>query len=179
MALKSIIVLKSLKVLAWVVFLGLCVKAGSIFYSYFASMYFNELGAKNLHSGLDLSQLKTYSNTNYSILVLCIATIIATQAYLFYVVIQIFKKINLVSPFHKTVGDLIKKMSFYSLVIGIVSKLTVLFSERYIKEGMNFPHLTEYIGLGDAFLFFAGILYFISVLFAKGIEIQSENDLTV
>jgi len=35
---------------------------------------------------------------------------------------------------------------------------------------MNFPNLIEHIGLGDAFLFFAGILFFISVLYKKGTE---------
>ena len=179
MSVKSTYVLKFLNVISWIVFIGLCVKAGAIMYSYLVSMYLNEIGAKNLYLGLDLSQLKTTSNLQYSILVFCIISIILLQALLFYTVIQIFKKINFVSPFHETIGKLIKKMSVLSLIIGLLSKLIILLSEKYINLGMNFPHLIEFAGSGDAFLFFAGILYFISLLFAKGIELQNENDLTV
>jgi hypothetical protein len=179
MLVKSTYVLKFLNVISWIVFLGLCIKAGAILYSYWVSMYLNDFGAKNLYLGLDLSQLKSTSNLEFTILVFCIITITILQALLFYSVIQIFNKINFVSPFHKTIGKLIKKMSVFTLIIGILSKLTVLFSEKYIDMGMSFPHLIEFTGSGDVFLFFAGILYFISLLFAKGIELQNENDLTV
>ncbi len=70
-------------------------------------------------------------------------------------------------------------MSLFSLFIGVLSKIAVVFSEKFINQEINFPHLNEYIGLGDAFLFFAGILYFIHKLFTKGIELQNENELTI
>ena len=56
MLVKSTYVLKFLNVISWIVFLGLCIKAGAILYSYWVSMYLNDFGAKNLYLGLDLSQ---------------------------------------------------------------------------------------------------------------------------
>lgn len=179
MTLKSNVVLKILKVLTWAGFIGLCVKAGSLMISYWVSMFRNPIGAKNLFMGLDLSQLKLHSNTEYSILVLCIISIFILQALMFFVLLQIFKNINLVSPFHETIGKLILKMSLLSFAIGLLSKLTIKFTDSYQSQGMNFLNLIEHIGLGDAFLFFAGILFFISVLYKKGIELQNENDLTI
>ena len=70
-------------------------------------------------------------------------------------------------------------MSGFSLLIGIFSNITVNYSQKFTAMGIQLPNLTEHIGLGDAFLFFAGILYFISQLFAKGIELQKESGLTI
>lgn len=179
MTLNSNIILKILNVLAWIGFLGLCVKAGSIIYSFCVSIFYNPIGAKNLYWGLDLSQLMEHNKSEYSILVLCIIAIFILQTILFFVLLQIFKNINLVSPFHEKIGKLILKLSLLSLVIGVLSKLTVGFSFRYTNQGMEFPYLIEHIGLGDAFLLFAGMLFFISVLFKKGIELQNESDLTI
>jgi hypothetical protein len=48
-----------------------------------------------------------------------------------------------------------------------------------MSQGLTFPRLFEHINSGDTFIFFAGILFFISILFKKGIELQTENDLTI
>lgn len=179
MKLNSNVLLKVLKVITWVGFIGLCIKAGSLLISYLVSMYFNSNGAKNLYMDLNLSQLKEQSNLEYSILVCLLILIIALQAFMFFVLLQIFKHINLVSPFHEKIRKLILNLSILSFIIGLLSKLTVGFSSRYLSQGMNFPHLIEHIAIGDSFMFFAGILFFISVLFTKGIELQTENDLTI
>ena len=166
-------------VLTWVVFVGFCVKAGSILVSYGISIFRNDIAAENLYMGLDLSQLKAQGNTLYSILVFCIAGIAILQALLFYTLIRIFLKINLVSPFHPAIGNQISLMSGLSLIIGLFSKATLSYANGFIKDGLQFPRLMDHIGLGDAFLFFAAILFVISVVFKRGVELQAENDLTV
>jgi Protein of unknown function (DUF2975) len=168
-----------LHVLSWIVFIGICIKAGTLLFSYLVSMFWNEQGAKNLYLGLDLSQLKMYSNTAYSIMAFFVLAIFVAEALLFYVVLQIFKKINFVNPFHETIGQLIKKMSVVALIIGLLSVFAVVYAKRHFSQGMQFPHLTTMIDQGEAFLFFAGILFFISVLFTRGVELQKENELTV
>jgi hypothetical protein len=50
-------VLRILHVIAWIIFLGLCIKTGSILYSFFVSLFINTIAAKNIHMGLDLSDL--------------------------------------------------------------------------------------------------------------------------
>jgi hypothetical protein len=165
--------------MSWIAFIGLCVKAGALLASYGVSMFINEVGAKNLALGLDLSGIKAYDQIDYSIMVFCLTVITILEALVFYSVIQIFLKINFVSPFHETIGKLIQKMSGFSLLVGIFSNITVSYSEKFTAMGIQLPNLMEHIGLGDAFLFFAGILYFISQLFAKGIELQKESELTI
>lgn len=179
MSTKSAYILKLLNIVSWIAFIGLCVKAGSLLASYGVSMFISEVGAKNLPLGLDLSALKAYDQIDYSIMVFCLTAITIFEALIFYAVIQIFLKINFVSPFHETIGKLIQKMSGFSLIVGLLSNVTVSYSEKFTAMGIQLPNLMEHIGLGDAFLFFAGILYFISQLFAKAIELQKENELTI
>ena len=176
---KSTYVLKFLNVIAWVVFLGLCIKAGALLYSFWVSMHLNEIAAKNLYRGLNLFELKAVNEIGYATLVIGIVAIIIAQALLFYTVIQIFRKINLISPFHESISKLIKKMALFSLIIGLLSALAMAYSEQFGVKGMYFPHLSEHIGQGSAFLFFSGILYFIHQLFLRGIALQQENELTI
>ena len=103
----------------------------------------------------------------------------ASTLWFFYVLLSIFKKINLVNPFDQLIGKLFSKLSLVSFAIGVLSKVTFELSSKYISQGMNFPNLIEHIIHGDAFLFFAGILFFVSMLYKRGIELQTENDLTI
>jgi hypothetical protein len=176
---KSTYVLKILNVIAWVVFLGLCIKAGALLYSFWVSMHLNEIAAKNLYMGLNLFELKAVSEIGYATLVIGIVAITLAQALLFYTVIQIFRKINFISPFHDSISKLIKKMALYSVIIGLLSVFAMAYLEQFGDKGMYFPLLSEHIGQGSAFLFFSGILYFIYQLFLRGIAIHQENDLTI
>jgi hypothetical protein len=176
---KSTYILKILHIIAWVVFLGLCIKAGALLYSFWVSMHLNEIAAKNLYMGLNLFELKAVDDLAYQTLVLSIVAIIIAQALLFYTVIQIFRKINFISPFDESISKLIKKMAFCSLIIGLISVFSIAYSEQISNSGMQYPHLSEHIGQGNTFLFFSGILYFIYQLFLRGIELQKENDLTL
>ncbi|QSW88121.1 DUF2975 domain-containing protein [Flavobacterium endoglycinae] len=179
MSSKPNFILKLLNVISWIAFIGLCIKAGTLIVSYGVSMFIDEVGAKNLQLGLDLSHLKAYDVIDYSIMVFCLTVITIFEALVFYCVIQIFLKINFISPFHETIGKLIEKMSIFAFFAGILSNITSEYSAKFTTLGVQLPNLTEHIGLGSALLFFAGILYFISQLFAKGIELQKENDLTI
>ena len=46
-------------------------------------------------------------------------------------------------------------------------------------KGVSFPDMDPYLGAGTEFLLFAGVIVFIAQVFKRGIEIQSEHELTV
>src|ERR1041385_5970576 len=112
-------ILTVLHVLAWIVFFGLCVKTGAILISFFISLAANAEAAKNLHLGLNLYDLKRFSLWHYSTMVLFVASLTALQAYMFYQVIRIFLKINLVLPFSTDVATLITRISYIALACAI------------------------------------------------------------
>ena len=168
-----------MKVLTWLVFLGLCIKTGALIISFFVSEFINPLASKNLYLGFDLSNLKQFSNGHYSAMVLLIIVLSALKALMFYHVIKFFLRLNLMNPFSPDVAFLIKKISYVAFAIGTLSMIAIQYSRWLSKNGVLFTGLMEFIDSGAAFLFFSGIIFIISLVFKKGIEIQTENELTV
>ncbi len=168
-----------MKVLTWLVFLGLCIKTGALIISFFVSEFINPLASKNLYLGFDLSNLKQFSNGHYSAMVLLIIVLSALKALMFYHVIKFFLRLNLMNPFSPDVAFLIKKISYVAFAIGTLAMIAIQYSRWLSKNGVVFTGLMEFIDSGAAFLFFSGIIFIISLVFKKGIEIQTENELTV
>jgi hypothetical protein len=172
-------VLKVIHIVSWIVFVGLCIRTGAILYSFFVSLFMNAAGAKNLYAGLDLSPLYHYDMVQYCLMVFLIAFTSALKAYVFYLVIRIFSKINFVNPFSETVARLISRIGYIALFIGLLSIGGMSWVNWLSGRGVAFPNLSHFIGAGVEHLLFAGVIVFISQVFNRGIEIQTENELTV
>lgn len=172
-------ILRIMNILVWVVFIGSCIQTGAILYSFFVSLFINQEGSKNLYMGLNLSELYNYSIRQYVTMVLYIICLSALKAFIAYLVIKIFLKINFVHPFSTTVTALITKIGYVASGIGILALIGTAYSEWLIKRGVRLPPLHYYLGDAAVFLFFGGIIFIIALVFKRGIEIQSENELTV
>jgi len=172
-------VLRILHVIAWIIFLGLCIKTGSILYSFFVSLFINTIAAKNIHMGLDLSDLYRFNTQHYVKFVSYVIALSALKAYIFYLVIKIFLKINFVQPFSTDVSLLISMISVVSLGVGVLTLLANGYTKWLTKKGVDFPDLQQYTGGAGEFLLLGAIIFIIAQIFKKGIEIQSENELTV
>jgi hypothetical protein len=168
-------VLEILKVVAWIIFIGLCIKTGAMVISVFISLFVNSKAAKDLYSGLDLSQIYALGLWHYVIMVFLIVIVSGLKAFLFYQVAKITSKINITHPFSVEVERVISKMSEIALQIGIISIITHVYSKWLLKQNIHFT----FEGESTEFLFLAGILFVIAVIFKRGIELQSENDLTI
>jgi hypothetical protein len=103
----------------------------------------------------------------------------ALKAYIFYLVIKIFLKLNLHKPFSTEVSVLISRISHVALEIGIITLIANGYCEWVIKRGVGLPDLGAYLNGAVEFLLLGGIIFLIAQIFKKGIEIQSENELTV
>lgn len=133
------------------------------------------MAAQDQLSGMALSEVYKLSEVHYSIMSIIKVIISGLQAYLFLQVIKIIDKINIVRPFSKKVGNLISKMSGIAIQIGVTAVLGNIYSELFIGKDIDIKFGSEWTG----YLFFAGILYVIAQIFKRGIELQSENELTV
>jgi hypothetical protein len=101
------------------------------------------------------------------------------KAYLFYLVVKIFQKLNLLKPFDIEIAKLIEKISYEVVSIAIVSVIAHQYTKQLIHRGYEVSHVEKYWNDAAAFLMMAAILFVISQVFKKGIELQNENDLTV
>lgn len=172
-------ILKILNIAVWIIFIGLCIKTGSLFISFVLSLFNNPVAAENLHQGLDLSQLLKTDKLYYIFLMSLILFISALKAYLFYVIIKITTKINFVHPFSTDIAKMIMRIGYVAFEIGILIFITQNYCNLLITKGLNLSNIFEYVSGGAEFLFMAGIVFVIAQIFKRGIEIQNENELTI
>ncbi|AQG79903.1 DUF2975 domain-containing protein [Spirosoma montaniterrae] len=168
-------VLKIMNVFFWIVFIGLCIKTGALLVSLFVSLFVNPAGAKNLYMGLDLSNVQTYSQSYYVHLASLIIALNGLKAFIAYLVVKIFLKFDLSKPFNHDITALINTISHVALGAGIVAMIGSGSSDWLMKRG----HVVPINWGGGEILFFAGVIYIIAIVFQKGTELQTENDLTV
>lgn len=168
-----------IKVLTWTLFIGLCIKTGAILYSFFVSLFINPMAAKNLHLGLNLYELMNFNKSYFISIVSLIIIIWGLKAFMFYLITNITLKINLEHPFSDEVAKLILWISYVACAIGLLTTLTSSYTEWISKKGVSLNNLYEYVSGGPEFLFMAGIIFVIAQVFKRGIELQSENQLTI
>jgi len=137
--------------------------------------------SKDIYMGLNLSKLYHNSKLYYNILSFTIILISGLKAYLFYFVIKIFSKFNITHLFSHEVYSLIIKISYIAFIISILSIVGKNGCEWLIYQGVELPalNLEQYIGGRSEFIFMAAIIFIIAQVFKRGIEIQSENELTI
>lgn len=174
---KTNIILTTLHVLAWILFVGICIKTGVLIFSLFITLLIS--GAENLHKGINLSSLYDYSIWHYVALSSLLIFISGLKAYLFYLAILIFRKLNLVNPFSTEVSEYISKISYTAIKIGLFLILVGAYCKWLVKKGINFEQLNDLLGGASEYLVLGGIIFMIAQVFKRGLEIQTENELTI
>jgi hypothetical protein len=174
---KWIIILT--KCITWVAFIGLCIKAGALMFTFIMSVFWNPGASKDLYLGLDLSELQSLSTFYYITLVWFVVATSGLKAFLFYLAVQIFQKINFEQPFNESMATLVRNISFVALLTSSLIYFTNAYCQQLVENGADLTSLSPYLTGAPEFLFLAGIVFVISLVFRKGIEIQEENQLTV
>ncbi|KGL62665.1 DUF2975 domain-containing protein [Polaribacter sp. Hel1_85] len=165
--------LKVMHVIAWIVFIALCIKTGAILISYFVSIS-NPEAAKNLYEGLNLFEYYNHSFLQYSFIIGYKVLLFSVEAYIAFLVTKLLSGLNLEKPFNFNVQKLMQKISysiFYLWILAIVHNTQV----QYLGKKYRFT-----IDLFSSdFIFLAGIIFIFAQIVKRGIEIQSENELTI
>jgi hypothetical protein len=142
----------------------------------------NPINAATFWAGNDLSGLYKYNPMHFFGVTFLTSIASVLKACIFYLIINILydKKLNMSQPFNKEVGRFMFRISYLCLFIGFFCFLGVKYTEWVVKQGIEMPDI-QYLRLGgaDVWLFMGVVLYVIAQIFKRGIEIQSENELTV
>jgi hypothetical protein len=101
--------------------------------------------------------------------------VIVLEAYIAYLVIKVLSKIKLSNPFTLEVVNILEKISYFMFGTWMVAGLYYVYTKWLSKEITGLP---ENLVSGE-FIFLAGIVFVFSQIFKRGVEIQSENELTV
>lgn len=171
-------VLKVLYIITWILFIGLCVEAGSFLFNAIFTVAFNPGGSGYFH----LTDLYSHDSGNFLVMLLFMFITGVMKAIIFYLIIRIFrdKKLDMEHPFNRAVCKTLFLISYLSVAIGLFSSWGMKYSEWLNTKGIAMPDLQILrLGGADVWLFMGVVLYIIAQIFKRGIEIQTENELTI
>jgi hypothetical protein len=173
--------LKILYVLSWLIFIGVCIEAGGFITNAVFTLIRPAVVSRLWHEA-DLSGLLAYNRWYFFILTLFMSIVAVLRACMFYQIIKILhdRKLDMSQPFSRAIQRFILKLSLIALLIGLFSGWGVTYADGLVKQGVAMPGV-QYLRLGgaDVWLFMSVVLFVIAQMFRRGIEIQSENELTI
>lgn len=171
-------VFKALHIVAWIIFIGLCIEAGGLIVNFIFSLFKPEL-VQNLYQKLNLTEMYNDSKRAFFGIYSFILSISILKAYLFYIVIRLMHKMDLSKPFNSFVSKQISKISYFTLSIGLLSYIARQLTKNLMHHGFVTDSLNQFWADSQAFILMGAIIYIIATIFNKGIKLQDENDLTV
>lgn len=165
-------------VISTLIFCAMCATSAYLLILFFYHLFDSE-GAKDWMIGKDISQLFNLNNVHFGILFSLTLAISVMKALAFYFTIKIFSTLNLVKPFSSEIATLISRISYMILAVGILGIIAFRYSEIVETKGIDLSELQTWWNDNYAYLLMGSIIFVIAQIFKKGLEIQSENDLTV
>lgn len=165
-------------VIIWSIFIGLCIQAGTLLFT-FTYSFFNPIVAQDLYEGLNLYTLLQQEVWFYGGIVTLILSIAILKAQLFYTMIRIFLKIDLVHPFSKEIAKQISRLSYIAFEIGIFIFFTNSSASWLTKRGFEVDGVQSFLSGAFEYFLLSALIFAIAQVFKRGVEIQAENELTV
>jgi hypothetical protein len=178
MSKRNNFVFVALHIVAWLIFVGLCIEAGALIVNFVYSLFKPEI-VGNLYQKLDLSSLYHQSKWAYFAMYSFVICISVLKAVLFYLVIELLYKLDLSKPFSSYVAQKITLISYFTFSIGILSFMARQTAKNLQHRGYEIDALNQFWVDSQAFILMAAVIYVIATIFSRGVEIQKENDLTI
>ena len=171
-------ILKILSILSWIVFIGVCIEAGSFIFNALFTLLVNP----NAADYFKLTSLYEYDHGHFLVELLLMSIAGIMKALIFYLIVKILqsKKLDLSQPFNQEMGHFIFNVSYLAFGIGMFSYWGVKYANWLMNQGIEMPDVQQLrLGGADVWLFMGITLYVIAHIFKRGIEIQKENELTI
>ena len=177
MKIKTETILNFSKVLAFMGVVWYSILWGSQLTTLVSSFINPDWAKRTYEVDLNLFSIREHSISFYVYAMCLKIAVSALKAFIWYVVFRLLSKLKLQTPFSMVVEKKLERIAYLLLAVWIVSSIFWKTYMYYLLKatGIQLPALNS----GDEYLFMAGIIYIISQVFKRGIEIQEENDLTV
>lgn len=176
-------ILKVLEILSWIIFIGLCVEAGAIAFNMFFTLVINPKSVENFWEGRDyLSALHGHDIGHFFAVTFIMLIVAVLKAIMFYLILRLFlkKKIDLSRPFSPEFQRFLSILAFLTLGIGFFCNYGKNYSGWLATQGVERPDLDVlHLAGGDVWFFMTVILFVIAQVVRKGVDMQTENDLTI
>lgn len=169
-------ILDILYVLSWIIFIGLLAEAGSFIFNALYSMYLDKSTYMNMADLYRFDVGHFLAQSTHMVIVGLL------KALIFFLAIRMLhkNKINLTHPFNKETGRFIFLVSYICLGIGLFCSMGTNYAVGLSNRGVKMPSI-EQMGLdgADVWVFMGIMMLIVGQIFKRGIEIQSENELTI
>lgn len=175
-------ILTTVNIIAWVIFIGLCIESGGIIFNAFYTLFINPVGAKNFWMKADLSAVFNFDKGYFIVVIVLMSIVSVLKALMFYLIIKIFHNPNFqfTQPFNRTLDKFISNLAYLSFGIGLFSIWGNRYCDWLAWKAISVPSLQSLrMAGGDVWLFMCAILFVIAFIVKRGVEIQTENELTV
>src|SRR5450631_3470850 len=174
---KTETILTISKFLALLGAIGYSILWGSQLTTLVASFINPEWAKRTYEVDLNLFSIREHS-TGFYVSAMCLTIAVsALKVLVWYVVFDLLSKLKLQTPFSMEVEKKLERVAYLLLAVWIVSSIFWKIYIYYLLKSTGIQLPTN--NSGDENLFMAGIIYIISQVFKRGIEIQEENQLTV
>jgi hypothetical protein len=177
MKIKTDTILMVSKYLALLGGIWYSVLCGSQLLTLVASFINPDWAKRTYEADLNMFSIRDHSIGFYVYAMCLTIAVSALKAFIWYVVFELLSKLKLESPFSMEVEKKLERIAYLLLGVWIVSSIFWKIYIYYLSKATGIQLPTN--DSGDEYLFMAGIIYIISQVFKRGIEIQEENQLTV
>lgn len=175
-------ILKALCVFSWMLFITVCIEAGGFIFNTIFVLLINPVAANRFWMDIDLSALYAQDKGYFLVITTLMIIVALFRALIFYLIVKMFydKQLSLSKPFQEKLPWFTSRIAYLALGAGLFSLWGVKYTEWLMKKGVDMPDI-HYMRMGgaDVWLFMGMVLLVIAQVFKRGIEIQSENELTV
>jgi len=174
--------LNVLKIMCWIIFIGLCVEAGGILFNILYTTLYNPIGAGFFWNQIDFSNLYQFDKVHFLVVTSIMSIIALLKAILFYLIVKMLhnKNLSIATPFNRIVKKFILFVAYIAIGIGFFSNYGVGYTEWLSQQGVKLPSIQILkLGGADVWLFMGVVLIVVGYVFKRGIELQEEIDLTV
>jgi hypothetical protein len=171
-----------LQVVAWIIFIGVCIDAGGYIFNMIYTLGWGPREATFFYNKVDLAPLYQYDRGHFIIEASYIVVVACMKAAIFYLIIKVFweKKIRFSDPFNRQVTRFVQGIAYLALATGAVSHFGMKYADWLSSKGVKIPEI-RYLGFDGAevWIFMGVSLLIVAQIFKRGTELQEENDLTI
>lgn len=170
--------LQFLKIVSWVLFIGLAIDTGSYIFNGFYVFFINDYATKYF----GLFDLYHADSGNYIVMLLFMTIVSLFKTLIFYTVIKMFDNefIELKNPFTRQFVKLMNRIFYLTLGIGIFSYWGSKYVNWISSKNIVLPTVDQLnLGGADVWIFMAIVLLVINQILKRGVELQNENNLTI
>lgn len=168
--------------ITWILFIGLCVQAGNFLCNAIFAVALNSTENSQFWKVTDLSALFQYNETYFITQTSLMVIVVVMKAILFYLILKLLlnKSFDFSKPFNEDFKKFISMTGYLTLGLGIFSNWGSNYAASIKNSGVAMPTLESMELAGaDVWIFMSVTLFVIAYIVKKGIEIQTENDLTI